>query len=78
MCECEDHFPTFQPLTFETMLSDPLIRLVMQSDGIGLAEMTMVLEVAREAVLARALLAARVTGPKQMTRVRRCQFRTHH
>ncbi len=36
-------------LTFETFLTDPLIRLVMESDGISLAEMTAVLEAAGHA-----------------------------
>ena len=40
-------------LTFETLLSDPLIRLMMESDGVSLAELVEVLEVAREAVAAR-------------------------
>jgi len=40
-------------LTFETMLSDPLIRLMMASDGVSLSELVEVLEVARAAVAAR-------------------------
>ena len=48
MCQDES-----RALTFETMLSDPLIRLVMASDGVSLAELVEVLEVAREAVAAR-------------------------
>jgi hypothetical protein len=40
-------------LTFETLLSDPLIRLMMESDGVSVAELVEVLEVAREAVAAR-------------------------
>jgi len=40
-------------LTFETMLTDPMIRLVMASDGVSLAELVKVLEVAREAVATR-------------------------
>ena len=46
-------------LTFETMLSDPLIRLVMASDGVSLPELIAVLEVAREAVELREASAAR-------------------
>ena len=46
---CDDR----RALTFETMLSDPLIRLMMESDGVSLAELVEVLEVAREAVAAR-------------------------
>ena len=38
-------------LTFETLLSDPLIRLMMETDGVSLAELVEVLEVAREAML---------------------------
>lgn len=48
MCQ-HDH----RALTFETMLSDPLIRLMMESDGVSLAELVEVLEVARAAVAAR-------------------------
>jgi hypothetical protein len=40
-------------LTFETFLSDPLIRLVMESDGISVAEMVAVLEAAGDAVARR-------------------------
>jgi hypothetical protein len=40
-------------LTFETMLTDPLIRLVMESDGISVAEMAAVLEAAGHAVARR-------------------------
>ncbi len=36
-------------LTFETFLTDPLIRLVMESDGVSVAEMTAVLQAAGEA-----------------------------
>lgn len=38
------------PLTYENFLTDPLIRLVMASDGITVAEMAAVLKAAREAV----------------------------
>ncbi len=40
-------------LTFETFLTDPLIRLVMESDGISVAEMAAVLEAAGHAVARR-------------------------
>ncbi len=36
-------------LTFETFLTDPLIRLVMESDGVTVAEMTAVLQAAGHA-----------------------------
>jgi hypothetical protein len=48
MCQDEQ-----RALTFETILTDPLIRLMMASDGVSLAELVNVLEVAREAVAAR-------------------------
>jgi hypothetical protein len=59
MCQ-DDH----RALTFETMLSDPLIRMMMASDGVSLAEFVNVLEVAREAVAAReaAMLSERVVA----------------
>lgn len=56
-CRCDR-----SPLTFRTMLSDPLIRLVMDSDGVSVDELVEVLEVARAAVVARethAVMAAR-------------------
>lgn len=40
-------------LTFETFLTDPLIRLVMDSDGVSVAEMAAVLELAGNAVARR-------------------------
>jgi hypothetical protein len=40
-------------LTFETFLTDPLIRLVMESDGVSVAEMAAVLEAAGHAVARR-------------------------
>ena len=40
-------------LTFETMLTDPLIRLVMDSDGVSMPEMLDVLETARQALVRR-------------------------
>lgn len=45
-----DHQPG---LTFETFLTDPLIRLVMESDGVSVAEMVAVLESAGHAVARR-------------------------
>ena len=41
-------------LTFETFLTDPLIRLVMASDGVSVAEMAALLESAGQAVARRA------------------------
>jgi hypothetical protein len=43
-------------LTYETMLTDPLIQLVMQSDGVSHAQLVAVLHEAAEAVQARAEL----------------------
>jgi len=40
-------------LTFETMLTDPMIRLVMDSDGVSLQDLVNVLETARAAIVAR-------------------------
>lgn len=40
-------------LTFESMLTDPLIRLVMKSDGVSMAQMVDVLLTAREALVRR-------------------------
>ena len=49
-----------RPLTFETMLSDDLIRTVMDSDGVSLQELVDVLEVARAAIVARETAALTV------------------
>lgn len=40
-------------LSFETLFSDPLIRLVMDSDGVTERDLIEVLEAARESVAAR-------------------------
>lgn len=40
-------------LTYETLVTDPLIRLVMESDGVSLEELVAVLEAAGEAVARR-------------------------
>jgi hypothetical protein len=40
-------------LTFESLVTDPLTRLVMDSDGISIAEMIAVLEAASHAVARR-------------------------
>jgi hypothetical protein len=53
-CTCHDDR---RALNFETMLTDPLIQMVMESDGVSLPELIAVLEVAREAVVAREALA---------------------
>jgi hypothetical protein len=45
------------PLTFENFLTDPLIRLVMESDGVSVAEMAAVLDAARDAVSQRQQVA---------------------
>lgn len=47
---CRGHEPA---LTFETLLCDPLIRLVMDSDGVTIPEMIDVLETARLAIVRR-------------------------
>ncbi len=47
-CRCDR-----SPLTFRTLLSDPLIRLMMDRDGVSVEELVEVLEVARAAVAAR-------------------------
>jgi hypothetical protein len=45
MCQCEQ-----SGLSFETMFTDPLIRLVMASDGVTREDLAEVLEVARSAL----------------------------
>lgn len=43
---CHDAMPA---LSFESMLSDPLIRLVMDADGVTVEELVSVMVVARDA-----------------------------
>ncbi len=49
MCELSDG----PGPSFETFLSDPMIRLVMASDGVSVAEMSEILDFARAALCAR-------------------------
>jgi hypothetical protein len=44
-------------LTFETMLTDPLIRLVMAADGVSVPDLVAVMQVARRSVVVRERLA---------------------
>jgi hypothetical protein len=59
------------PLSFETMLTDPLTRTLMEADGVSLADLIRVMETARDALVARerraptraASLPAAMNGP---------------
>jgi hypothetical protein len=42
-----------RPLTFETLATDPLIRMVMEADGVSVDEMMAVWHAAHEAVASR-------------------------
>ncbi len=53
---CKDEAKT---LTFETLLSDPLARMLMASDGVTPAELKAVLEKASAAIAAREVAAIR-------------------
>ncbi len=53
-CRCDA-----SPLTFRSMLTDPLIRLVMERDGVSVEALVDVLETARAAVAAREAAAVR-------------------
>jgi hypothetical protein len=44
---------TVGALTFESMLTDPLIRAVMDSDGVTVDDLVAVLEAAQRAIAAR-------------------------
>jgi hypothetical protein len=46
-----------RPLCFETMLTDPLTRLLMAADGVSLGEMIRVMENARAATVASGYVA---------------------
>ncbi|MBN9508769.1 MAG: hypothetical protein J0I21_06560 [Alphaproteobacteria bacterium] len=51
---CND---ALRPLTFETMLTDPIVRLMMQADGVGVAELIAAMRIAQAQVAARERLA---------------------
>ena len=61
-------------LRFENILNDALVRLVMASDGVSEAELRLVLENARRAVVARDLAAtiARRTDARTRPEPGRC------
>lgn len=63
---CQD---SVRPLSFETMLTDPLTRLLMAADGVTLEELVDVMETARDAVVARERLAfiRAVSQPRAMS-----------
>jgi len=42
-----------RPLTFESMLTDPLIRLMMVADGVSVPDLLAVMQVAQQAVATR-------------------------
>jgi hypothetical protein len=42
MCDCSDP----RALSFETLLTDPMTRMVMESDGVSISELVAVLETA--------------------------------
>lgn len=46
-----------EALTFETLMTDPLTRLVMQSDGVSFDQLATVLTDARSAIRAREFAA---------------------
>ena len=46
-----------RPLTFENMLTDPMVRMMMDADRVTLEELVAVMAVARESVAARERLA---------------------
>ena len=49
-------------LSFETMLTDPLIRLMMDSDGVSVEDMVNVLTGARDALVQREMDAYRAAS----------------
>ena len=56
------HQDAGRPLTFETLLSDPLTRLVMEADGITPDEVAAVLRAARDAIAARSVVVMRAVA----------------
>ena len=56
MCS-DSQFCSDRALSFESMLTDPLIRLVKDSDGVTVSDMVDVLTTAREALVQREIRA---------------------
>lgn len=56
MCTADRGF-CYEALTFETLMTDPLTRLVMQSDGVTFDQLATVLTDARSAIRAREVAA---------------------
>jgi hypothetical protein len=63
MCEMGDGVMVRLEPTVEAFVSDPMIRLVMASDGVTVADMHAVLRTARAALCARAA----ASGPSELT-----------
>ena len=63
---CQD---STRPLSFETMLSDPLVLLLMEADGVSVAELVAVMQIARDGMIAREHLAVRraLSAPPAMS-----------
>ncbi len=55
-------------LTFETLLSDPLTRMMMESDGVSVAQLTEILTVARIALTQREQAAFQTVSTLNATR----------
>lgn len=53
---CQDRY---RPLSFETLLTDPLVRLVMEADGLTPRDLIAPLAAAREAIVVRERSAIR-------------------
>jgi hypothetical protein len=53
---------TAGPLTIETLMRDPLTRLVMDADGVSITEFAAVMYAARDALAARGAYATRVVA----------------
>lgn len=55
-------YESARPLTFETLLTDPMTRMLMHADGVTLEELVSVMAIARDAVVARERSAIRRAG----------------
>jgi hypothetical protein len=58
---------TGRPLTLETLLRDPLVRMVMDADGVTVAEFAAVMYAARDAVARRETLPPPAPSVKPMS-----------
>lgn len=61
---------TAGPLTIETLMRDPLTRLVMDADGVTMTEFATIMYAARDALAARGAYGSRIVAMPLATSAR--------